>query len=166
MHNTYPKHDRSASVLVMRRLGCGAMEPGDLSPAARRGFTLLELIVTTFLLAAVLAIFAPLMALINAEHKAALKRQLAVEEACKLLEHISAQPWDTINKESLDMLTVSDSCAAALADHHLEVLVEEQPEPLDAKRVSVVLDWQNKAGQRVSPVRLTTWFYRSREGTD
>jgi len=124
----------------------------------RDGFTVIELLAATALLGVVVVTFAPLMAWINAERQAAYQRQVALEEACNVLERISTAPWEAVDKERIETFEISSVGAKLLRDHRLVLSIDEKTEPV-SKRLSLVLDWKSRSGERVAPVRLTTWLY-------
>jgi Tfp pilus assembly protein PilV len=129
----------------------------------RAAFTLLELIVAATLLSVVVLTFAPLMGWVSSQQHTVFERQMAMEEVENLAEQITVRPWDEVTPESLAMLTVSDACRRQLSDCRLEVALVEVADAPVSKRVTISLVWKDRAGRDVSPVRLTTWLYRTRE---
>lgn len=127
---------------------------------ARRAFTLVEVIVSSILLATVVVTVAPLLGWVAAERRAAAQRQFAMQEAENLMERITLLDWTELTSDRLAQWDLSSEAAEVLPDRQLTATVEEVPGPPPARRVQIVLTWQNRAGETVSPVRLTSWFFR------
>jgi prepilin-type N-terminal cleavage/methylation domain-containing protein len=128
------------------------------------GFTLIELMVAMMMLGSLMVTLVPLLSWVNAQRRAAAARQVAVHAAINVLEHFSARSWNDVTQDAADAVTLSVDSAALLREPRLKVtvqLVEKQP---ISKRIAVELRWKNRAGNDLSPVRLTSFVYR-RTGT-
>jgi prepilin-type N-terminal cleavage/methylation domain-containing protein len=130
------------------------------SPRSHKGFTLVELIACTVLLGTVMVTMTPLLAWVASARRDASQRQLALAEAANILERFAAEDWEAITAERTEALTLSQACREGLRDPALRVSVVESSTEPPSKRISVELDWQNRVGDRLSPVRLAAWVYR------
>lgn len=132
----------------------------------RRGFTLVEMVVTAVLLSAVFIALVPLLGQVNTQRRAAEQRQFALQEAANILERFSAQPWQTVTGESASRVALSDDTQQLLREPQVTVTVNDAsgtPSSPAAKRITVEVRWKNRVGDFVAPVRLTTWVYRHEE---
>lgn len=127
------------------------------------GASLIEMIVSCVLLGAILVTAAPLMGWVSAERRAAEQRQFALLQATNLMETISQIPADQVSAESLAQLTLTEDATQFLKAANLKIDVQPQDGPPVAKRITVQITWTNRAGQRLSPVELSSWFYKTRE---
>ena len=127
---------------------------------ARSGFTLVELIVTMVLLGVVMTTVVPLLGWVNVQRRAPDARLFAVQETANILERFTIRDWDEITQESADTIEISDHTAELLKEPSLKVTVQEMDSELPSRRISVELSWNNRAGDRVPPARLTSFVYR------
>jgi len=131
-------------------------------PQSRDGFTLVELMIAGLLLGAVMLVTIPTMHRIAWEHRAAVKRQIAVEEVSNLMERFTARTWNQIDNDAAKRVTISDSTRRQLADATPTVSVHSGPEP-DSKRITMTLTWTGRFARVNAPVRLTAWVYRNKK---
>lgn len=125
----------------------------------RRGTTLFEVIVSSVLLATVVVTVVPLLGRVAAQRRAAAQRQFAVQEVQNLMERITLLDWTDLTSDKLAQSKLSAGAGDVLPDRQLTVTLDEAAGPPSAKRVRIVLTWQGRAGESVSPVRLTSWFF-------
>jgi len=130
-------------------------------PQGRDGFTLVELMVAGLLLGAVMLVTIPTMHRIALEHRAAVKRQIALEEASNMMERFTTRPWNEIDDKTAKTVTISDSTRRQLPDVKSTVTVHSSPKP-DAKRITLTLTWTGRFARAHAPVRLTAWVYRNK----
>jgi len=130
------------------------------SPRSHKGFTLVELIACTVLLGTVMVTMTPLLAWVGSARRDAAQRQVALAEAANILERFAAEDWETITAQQSEAISLSEACREGLRDPALRVSVVESSREPPSKRITVELDWQNRVGDRLSPVRLAAWVYR------
>jgi len=122
-----------------------------------------EAIVGLVIAVAVLAAVAQLLALASQQRRVAAQRAVAVRESGNLMEDLMSRPWTDVTAEKLAAATLSETCQRSLPGGRLQVDVAAEGEPAAAKRIAIRIDWQNPAGQRGEPVRLTAWRYPDQE---
>ena len=126
---------------------------------SRGGFTLVELMVSGLLLGAVMLVTVPTMHHIAWEHRAAVKRQIALEEVANMMERFTARGWNNIDNDAAGNVTISDSARRQLPQAKSIIVVQKGPEP-DSKRITLTLTWTGRFTRPNAPVRLTAWVYR------
>ena len=131
----------------------------------RKGFTLLELTVTAFLLGAVMTLMVQFLAVIAAQRRGAERRTTAILEVGNLMEAFTARGFESVTTESARSLSLSEQARDALPDAELSIDVSEEGKRPVAKRVALALRWKDRAGRFVAPTRLTAWLYRSKKET-
>ncbi len=119
---------------------------------------MLELFVATVLFGAVLATFLPLMKSVAQMQRATDRQKIALREANNVLEEIAPRPWSELTAEALSEIKLPDSVKSNLPDATLKISVNEQSEPVVAKRVAVQLSWLPQPGRPTESVRLAAWF--------
>ena len=131
----------------------------------RRGVSLLELMVATMLLAAIMTVCLQMLTVTAAQHRALEDRQTAIREAANLMERLSAKAWDDLTAESVRDVQLSEQARRSLPDANLEIKLTSPPitssdgEP-DTKRIAVAVHWQQRAGEPRRHVQLVAWRYR------
>lgn len=129
----------------------------------RRGMMLLEVIVAGTLLATLLAICVQLLSAAADQRHVADQRQCAIEELANLIERITALPWTDLTEATGAEETISPSAESQLPGAELKIEIVPSPEEPDAKRITASLRWQNRNGQYLAPLTVTTWRYRISE---
>jgi len=130
----------------------------------RRGMTLLELVVAGALLGTILVVCLQLLAATAEQRRAADQRQLAVLEVENAMERLAARPWDELTPQAVATPQLSPSVRGRLPGAELKVEVTASPaEPL-AKRIAILLRWQDRSGQFTQPVRIVTWRWKEKDG--
>ena len=128
----------------------------------------MELIAAGAVLAVMMATGLQLLGLLASGRKALRQRQTAVREAGNLMQRASALPWDKLNLQTLDQLSLSENAHDELPHARLDVSVEETPsttadqpsaEP-KGKRISISIRWMDNKGRPAAPVKLVAWRYR------
>lgn len=134
-------------------------------PPARAGFTLLELTISAILLAVVMATAIPTVAWIVRQRQASDRQQLAVLAVGNLMERLTALPWDELTTEGVSRVALPEGLSDRLPDARLEINVSTSPDEPQARRVSIILVWDEPiAGTKSAPIRLTAWVYRPAGG--
>ena len=73
---------------------------------------------------------------------------------------IAARPWAELTTAALAGEKLSPSAAGQLPGAELKIEVSTVPSEPNAKRITATLRWQDRSGQLVAPVTLTTWRYK------
>ena len=141
----------------------GPFDSERTSRSARHGFTIIEMIVATVLLSAVMVTALPLFGWIIQQRRSADQRQFAVQEVANLAERITANDWESVTSASLAKMTVSERVSDVLSDPRLQLQVADVTGPPTAKRVTIEFSWRDRAGNFVSPVRLVVWIHKQQE---
>jgi hypothetical protein len=122
--------------------------------------TLLELAVAAAMLATLLAVCVQLLGAMAAQRRAADQRQLALFEVSNVIERAAARAWNDLTPEALAAEKLSPAAIEELPEAELKVEMSiPQSEP-NAKRITVSLRWQDRKGNFLPPLKLTTWKYR------
>ena len=123
---------------------------------------MLEVLVSLVLLGAVFKLLVPTLGAIQKQRHATHQWQAALEEVSNLLEASSQWPLDRITEEYLAAQTISDPVRRLLPEAELRARVVEFQTP-PTRQITLEIHWQDDAGNRVVPVRLTSWVYRRQE---
>ena len=130
----------------------------------RRGITILEVTVAGGLLAAMMAMCLQMLQATSAQHRAAEIRQTAIREAGNVVERLRGTPWDDLTDQNAEKMQLSEDARHGLPGGELNIELAQSPDVPDAKRITVRVRWQNRAGQFVRPVQLVVWRYRTARG--
>jgi prepilin-type N-terminal cleavage/methylation domain-containing protein len=126
----------------------------------RRGFTLLEILVSCVLLATLLTLCLQLVGVSAAQRKSAGLRETALLEAANALERVYAGRWEDLTPETAGRLSLSDQAASSLPGGNLTVEVQTPEDDPAAKRIAVEVRWEPGRGKPPEHVRLVAWKYR------
>lgn len=123
----------------------------------RRGSMYVETAIGVTLAAIMMIGVAQLVSLeVRQRHEARAMRG-ATQAAANLLERLMALPWEDLNSETANALQLSSHVTALLDEPQLLVTVEPVADAVATRRITVQIDWINRAGQRVTPIQLTAW---------
>lgn len=126
----------------------------------RRGIYLLEMAVAGVLLLAIMTLCVRYFA-VTATHRRALDhRQAALVEAANIMERVTARPWNDLTAEGLAKISLTPETKLALPDGELKIELAGDDAKPEAKRITVIIRWQDDEGQWSQPVRLAAWRYR------
>ncbi|MCE5267326.1 MAG: type II secretion system GspH family protein [Planctomycetaceae bacterium] len=128
---------------------------------ARRGTTLIELAVAGVLLGTLLVVCLQLLMATAANRKSLEQRQLAAVELGNVMERLATRRWSDLTPQTAAQERLSASVGDRLPGAELKVQVTEQSDPKapPAKRIAVSLRWQDRTGQYLPPLTITTWRY-------
>lgn len=126
----------------------------------RRGLALLELTISTLLLAAALVIAVQSLGWLASQRRGAERRQRAIQEAANLMERLSARPFDELTPELARSVALSPASAAVLRDGTLDVAIAPAPGEPTSKSITVTIRWGDRSGVGPAPVRLVAWVHR------
>jgi prepilin-type N-terminal cleavage/methylation domain-containing protein len=125
---------------------------------ARRGFTVLELVVAVGILCVALVFIAQVSLGSLRERRRSDLRHEALEAAVNVLEAAQARPWEALTPDWAAAQRLPESFAARVQQGRLNVQVRPEKSQPRAKRVTVEIAWQLDEGMPARPVFLTGWF--------
>jgi prepilin-type N-terminal cleavage/methylation domain-containing protein len=129
-------------------------------PQSRHGFTVLEVLAAMVLLAGLTTVCLQFFHGLADGQRENYQRLTAIQEAENLLERLTALPWDEMTPQAGAEMKLSAQGSQALPDGQVEAHVDDPTGDPPAKRISVVVRWQNREGNTCPPVRLVTWKYK------
>jgi Tfp pilus assembly protein PilE len=126
----------------------------------RRGMMMVELAVAGALVGMLLVVCLQLLSAAVAQRRAADQRQCALVELGNVMEQVTARPWAKLTTAVLSQERLSSSADRQLPGAELKIEVLALADQPNAKRITAALRWQDRSGQLVAPVTLTTWRYK------
>lgn len=126
----------------------------------RRGFSMVEVIISGVLIGAVIATAVPMLRNISLQQRAANRQQIALAEASNILDSLTSRPWADITSESAGALSLSADANRQLPAAKLQINVASEAARPEQKKVTLSLRWENELGASAAPVRLTTWVFQ------
>jgi len=73
-----------------------------------------------------------------------------------------AAKWEEVTAEVIEKQELPADLAKHLTAAKFSVSVTDEAEPMAAKQIKLELSWEQR-GQRVTPVSLTGWKFKSQE---
>jgi prepilin-type N-terminal cleavage/methylation domain-containing protein len=137
------------------------MQVDDNQPVAiplRPGFTLMELTIAVAVLAVLLATSIKMTLVASSQVRANDHRSFALQAVQSIAEQIENIPWEHLPTATANQMPLPESAATHLPGAQLKITVNDETDPV-AKRVLVEITWNGRGGERVGPVRLTTWVF-------
>jgi len=128
-----------------------------------RGMSIVEVLVAGVILAAMMALALQVFAATAAQRRAARDRLIATQEAANAMERLAAMPWETLTEDGTAGVELSDSARRVLREAQLEIEITEvsgEANQPAAKRVTVIVSWQDRGGRPRVQTRLVAWRYR------
>jgi hypothetical protein len=125
----------------------------------RRGAVILELIVATAMLGALLTVCLKLCSVTTAQRRAAEEQQCASLELANVMERVAERPWNQLTTAALATEHISAPAGAQLPGAELKIEVSAPAGQPEAKRLTATLRWPDRDG-RTKPLALTMWKYR------
>lgn len=147
---------------IVFRVKSGAERRSAPTADRCRGSLLIEVVVSLVLLGTVFQLLVPTLGVFQKQRRIAAQWQTALEEASNLLEAASQWPWERITQENLQVLAISEPARRLLPEAEIGFRLVETASP-PTRQVTLEIHWQDDAGNRVAPVRLTGWMYRRQE---
>jgi len=129
----------------------------------QNGFTLMEMLVAVVVTAALAVIAAQLLVLAVQQRHVSKRRVAAVTEVANLMERVAALDYRDVTAENVKEIRLSAEALRLLPNAELQIDVTKAQGEVPGKRIAIELSWQNRAGQRGAPVRLTAWRYAAAE---
>jgi hypothetical protein len=123
-----------------------------------------EVLAAAALLSVVTAIVLPIVSGVAAAREEAARRHLAVLEVANIMEQIAAlRHRGDLTDDALSTLSLPEDVARQFDQPELSMQLEEPAGTPAARELSVSLSWVNAAGERVAPVRVTTFVHEPQE---
>ena len=129
----------------------------------RGGFTILEMIGTCLLLGILFSMTIPMMLLVARERHSAGQRQFALQQATNLLEGATKRNWADLEPGELSVPDPDQDLKAVLPGLQQTLVVKQLEGEIEARQIIASIRWQNRAGELVSPLRLSAWVYSMKE---
>jgi Tfp pilus assembly protein PilV len=126
----------------------------------RHGSTLIEVSIAAGLVAVAMIAVAQLIAVAARQDRSIEQRQLAAQEAANSLELVLARPWNEVNSEWLQSLTLSPESQRILPDGKLVCELQTLAEEPAVKKVVATVSWNATAHER-KQLKLCTWRFQS-----
>lgn len=131
--------------------------------AARSGWLLIEPLVASVVLAAVLTAAASTLLWIKQQRQIAAQQQIGLAEVANQMERLTLLPFDELTPERAADAAVTEETARMLRDARLDVSIVEDSAAPPSKRISLRLTWTGPSGRPAAPCRLTAWVVRREE---
>jgi hypothetical protein len=125
----------------------------------RSAMSLLEITIAAALLTALMIVSTQLIRALGGNQQALERRALAMRTVQALAEQIGNTPWEALSAESVGLIEIPADVTSFLPNAKLNLALDEEHEPVVAKRVSLELQWNGSTGQPAGPARLTTWIF-------
>ncbi|QDT36175.1 type II secretion system protein [Stratiformator vulcanicus] len=126
--------------------------------STRNAFTLIEVLVSCALLAAILTTAVPLIQNAARQSQAAQRRVLATQWVLSELDEIIDQPVQQIDDGPIQV-DLDEAVSRRLPDARLEFVAHRVTQPADGCRIDGSISWTGANGELVRPVRLSTWVF-------
>lgn len=139
------------------------LETSGKCMSLRCGSMMIEMVIGTALLAALLVIVSQVIVRLQTQTKAVDKHFVAQQTLENLLEEFTAQDWQEITNASVTDLKLPEWVKSKLQQAVLTGEIAEEVEPVAAKRITLRFSWQGASGKQRRPLSLTTWVYRHAE---
>ena len=108
-------------------------------------------------------LLAQLLVASNQQRKSNDQRRIALEVLSNRMERALAAKWDDFDAVTIETEPLSFEAAEKLTAAKLTASVVDELRPAASKRVRLSLSWENRAGQRVTPIGITAWKHRPKE---
>ena len=128
----------------------------------RRAFSLVEVIAAIVLLAMLLSLSVKGLSALSASQRRIEQRGWAVQTAASVLEQATGRDPAEIDSAFVQQMSASTQVQQTLSGGQLTIDVGEATalgETPVARRVTVVVGWNDRAGMPVAPVRLSAWVH-------
>lgn len=136
-----------------------ALHSASFRHSRHRGFTFIEVVIATAMLAVLLAMIGQLVVLVKRHARTAEQHATALRIVENCLDEIANLPWDEINDERIASMTFSKGVRERWPQAELSGNVDSSSDPVEAKRVSLSLAMNPDS--RAPSAKLTTWVYRT-----
>ncbi len=158
--------ERSMTTAAPRRAGASILAgpfAGHRPPTrTRRAFSLVEVSAAIVLLAMLLSLSVKGLSALSASQRRIEQRGWAVQTAASVLEQATGRDPAEIDSAFVQQMSASAQVQQTVPGGQLTIDVSEVPaagETRVARRVTVVVGWNDRAGMPVAPVRLSAWVH-------
>jgi len=128
----------------------------------RRGLSLFELIVALFVLTTAMTAIVQLLGVAASQRRTIEQRRSALSEVTNRAERIALLPWEAVSASNLDPWEFSDEFKRVLPHGTATMEIQEEAEPISARRIRLIVRSPNSAGQVVELADLTVWKFAQR----
>lgn len=128
----------------------------------RRGLSLFELTVALFVLTTAMTAIVQLLGVAATQRRTIEQRRAALAEVANQAERIALLPWDEVAPDKLLSWDLADDSRKVLPRGVATVEVQEESEPLSARRIRLLVRSPNPAGQMIDLADLTVWKFAPR----
>jgi prepilin-type N-terminal cleavage/methylation domain-containing protein len=126
-------------------------------PERRRGFTFVEILAASAMLAVLLGLMAQIMAQSKRQVAAIERNAKALVVLENAMELATALPWDDVDDELAAKLPIADDLTQRWPGAELACKVTESSDPVPSKQITLTL----RTSAAARPATLTTWIYRT-----
>jgi hypothetical protein len=130
----------------------------DCLSSARRGVTLLEVIVGAAMLVALLSVSAQALFQVGRYQKRTDQRLAAMDALQNAMEELCSKPWGQIDDGAIASLKAPPEIAERWPDMKIDGKVAAVNEPVEGKRIKLSISTSSPQTGRVPS--LTTWVFR------
>jgi hypothetical protein len=125
----------------------------------RTAISLLEVTASVAMLAVLMTISVQMLVAVNSQQRATERRALALAAVQAVAEQVGNTRWDELTVEAAGKVEIPEAARRQLPGVKLDVTVQDELQPVAAKRVTITLVWNGPHGQATAPLRLTTWVF-------
>jgi Tfp pilus assembly protein PilV len=125
---------------------------------ARRGISMLEIIVTSLLLGAVISAIVPVLSACAAHHRTSDLRRCGMQELSNALERMSLAPYEKLDDAARGPFELSPPARRQIPDGKVTVNVSDPTGEPRGRRITAELRWSSPGGPS-EPLRLSTWRF-------
>ncbi len=127
--------------------------------AHRRGLTVFELVVALFVLTAAMMAIVQLLGVAASQRRTIEQRRAALAEVANQAERIALLRWKDVVAEKLTSWELSDESKKALPRGTTTIEIQEETEPVLARRIRLMVRSPNSTGQELDLADLTVWKF-------
>jgi hypothetical protein len=132
----------------------------------RRGFTILELVGTCFLLGVMFTITVPMLMIVARERRSTEQRQFALRHLENLLEETTSRPAAELAIGEQPLADPDPDLTAILPGLERNLTVRSIEGEPDTLLVVGTIRWQMAGGKPGVPMQLSAWVHSAKGGSD
>jgi prepilin-type N-terminal cleavage/methylation domain-containing protein len=125
----------------------------------QRGFTIMEVVAASAMLAVLMAVIGQLVVQTKRHAGVAERRDYSLMAIENAMEELTSRDWDAVSDEAIAAYELPAGLTRRWPAAKLAGNAEEQSEPIEAKRITLELTLSDE--NRGRPHSLTTWIYRT-----
>lgn len=134
--------------------------------SARRGFTIIEVVVAAAILTTLAVVCAQMLAASARQNRMLQDRRAAMNEAANVMERLFVQSWSELTPDSAAQATLGEDFRQALPGGRLSVEVNTAANRPEARQIVVRIEWTDTPDRPPYSVRLSAWKYRTDGAAD